>query len=65
MKYTSLTLKAKPKNREAHTANTKFGMGDYYGTGFRAKIGKIRDTTNPGFNPVSKKLLKSPPRSVV
>jgi hypothetical protein len=53
------------KTYEAHTEPTKYGMGDYYGTGSRAKIGKIRDSSSPGFIPVSAKKLKIPPRSVV
>lgn len=52
------------KNYEAHTAPTKFGMGDYYGTGVKAPIGRIRDAT-VGFVPVNKKQLKTPPRGVV
>jgi hypothetical protein len=55
----------KGKNYEAHTSPTKYGMGDYYGTGIRAKLGTIRDSSNVGFIPVSAKKLKSPPRSVV
>ena len=52
----------KPKKKEAHVANTKYGTGDYYGTGLKAKVGKIRDsylnqsTTSKG--------LKKPPRSL-
>jgi hypothetical protein len=53
------------KTFEAHTEPTKYGMGDYYGTGARAKIGKIRDSSSVGFIPVSAKKLKVPPKSVV
>lgn len=56
---------SKPKkNRFAHEANTKYGMGDNYGTGVRQKLGKVRDDTI-GMVKLSKKKLKTPPRSVV
>lgn len=48
--------------KEAHTANTKYGMGDYYGTGIRAPLGKIRDMT--GMVEVSHKKMKKPPKSL-
>jgi len=52
------------KNAEAHTSPTKYGMGDYYGTGFKAPIGRMRDGS-VGFEPVSKSKLGKPPKSVV
>lgn len=52
----------KSKYKQAHTDNVKMGMGDYYGTGILAKVGKIRDVT--GFEPMSKKKLKTPPKSL-
>jgi len=49
--------------KQAHTANTKRGMGDYYGTALNAKVGKVIDggvnTTN-----LSKKQLKTPPKTL-
>lgn len=57
---------SKPKkNRFAHTANTKYGMGDNYGMGMRAKLGKVRDTSTAGMIKLNKSKLKTPPRSVV
>jgi hypothetical protein len=54
----------KPKQlSSAHTANTKYGMGDCYGTGIRAKLGVMRE--GAGMNPLSKKKLGTPPKSVV
>jgi hypothetical protein len=50
------------KNRFAHTQNTKFGMGDNYGTGIKAKVGKMREEV--GFQEVPLKKLKQPPRSL-
>lgn len=49
-------------NRFAHTANTKYGMGDNYGSGLRNKVGKMR--SGVGFMEVSKSKLKSPPKSL-
>jgi hypothetical protein len=54
----------KPKKpRFAHTANTKYGMGDNYGTGVRAKFGKMRDGL--GIMELNKKKMGTPPKSVV
>lgn len=51
------------KNKFAHTANTPYGMGDNYGTGIRAKLGKMRENSM-GANYLSKKKLRTPPTSV-
>ena len=51
------------KHKEAHTDNTKYGMGDFYGTGVRAKIGTMRDSYSPGYTPVSKKSMGTPPKT--
>lgn len=40
-------------------------MGKFYGTGVRAKLGKLRDGTMLPGNPVKKSKLHTPPRSVV
>jgi len=52
----------KPKHKQAHTAQTPYGLGDYYGTGITAKIG--RQTEGVGFQEVSPKKLKKPPKSL-
>lgn len=55
---------AKPKkNKEWHSANAKYGMGDYYGTGIKAKVGRMRDDSM-GMNAVTPKNLKTPPKSL-
>jgi hypothetical protein len=54
---------SKPKNVPAHTAHTKFGMGDNYGTGIKAKLGRVREDTM-GMIHVTPKKLKTPPTSV-
>ena len=38
--------------------------GDYYGTGFKNKVGKMRGDS-VGYRPVTKKQLGTPPKSVV
>lgn len=48
--------------KTAHTANSKIGMGDYYGSGIRQPIGKMRD--GAGLYPISKKGMKKPPKSL-
>lgn len=50
------------KPRFSHTDNTKYGMGDYYGTGLRAKVGKMRDVTE--MSNISSKKLGTPPKSL-
>lgn len=45
-----------------HTAKTKYGSGDFYGTGVRQKVGKSRMSyVNP---PLSKSALKKPPKTL-
>jgi hypothetical protein len=53
----------KSKRREAHTAPTKFGMGDYYGTSHKNPIGKVRDAT-VGYRPVTRKQMGTPPKNL-
>lgn len=48
---------------DSHVSHSSMGMGDYYGTGFTAKLGKMREGTGMQF--LSPKKLKQPPRSVV
>jgi len=50
------------KNKQAHTSNTQYGMGDYYGQGVRNKIGKMREGV--GVNASTPKKLKTPPKSL-
>lgn len=50
--------------KEAHSANKKIGMGDYYGSGIKQKVGRVRSSYSPGSNPVSPEKLKTPPRSL-
>lgn len=50
-------------NRFAHTANTKYGMGDNYGMGVRAKLGKMREDSM-GMMAITPKKLKKAPKSL-
>lgn len=54
--------KGKVKNAEWHTAPTKYGMGDYYGTGIKNKVGRIREEV--GNSQVTPNKLKKPPKSL-
>ena len=40
-----------------------YPAGDYYGTGFKAKVGKMRGDS-PGMNPVPPKAMRKPPESL-
>lgn len=57
----------KPKSKKSsgdwHVSHTSMGMGDYYGTGIKAKVGKVIEGT--GMNSLSPKKLGTPPKSVV
>ena len=50
------------KYKQAHCANTKFGMGDYYGTGIRQKIGRMRE--GMGMQTLTQKKIGTPPKSL-
>ena len=41
----------------------RLAAGDYYGTGIKAKVGRMRDDS-VGMNPVGQKALKKPPKSL-
>ena len=64
MKSLNPKTKKGKSNPEAHTANTKIGMGDYYGTGFKAPIGRMRDDS-VGMRPVPRSKIGIPPKNVV
>ncbi len=56
------SLKGK-KKAESHTAPTAYGMGDYYGTGVKAPLGKMRGST-VGYRPVPQGKLGKPPKAL-
>jgi hypothetical protein len=46
------------------TPKASTAMGDYYGTGFKNPVGKMRGDSI-GIRPVSRKQLGTPPKSIV
>jgi hypothetical protein len=50
------------KNKFAHVANTKYGMGDNYGTGVKAKLGRMVEGV--GQQKISNSKLKNPPKNL-
>lgn len=55
-------MKKDKKYKQAHTDNVKNGMGDYYGSGVRQKVGRMRDGV--GAQVLSKSKLGKPPKSL-
>ncbi len=53
----------KKGNRESHVPNTKKGMGDYYGTGIKQKVGTSR-VNMLTYSSVTPQKLKNPPKSL-
>jgi hypothetical protein len=51
------------KPKFSHTPRSSKGMGDYYGTGIKAKIGTMRHDSM-GMNEVPSKDLKKPPKAL-
>lgn len=54
---------AKKGQGDWHVNHSSLGMGDYYGTGIKAKLGRMRE--GMGMQEITPKKLKTPPRSVV
>jgi hypothetical protein len=52
------------KHKEAHSANAKFGMGDFYGKAIPQKVGKMRSSYPIDSNPPKPKAMKKPPKSL-
>lgn len=53
----------KPYKGQSHTPASSKGLGDYYGTGVRQKMGRMR--SGMGMDTLSSKKLKTPPREIV
>ena len=51
------------KPKISHTPRSSKGLGDYYGTGIRAKIGKMREDSM-GMHEITPAKLKKPPKSL-
>ena len=54
---------AKRSSGDWHVSNSSMGMGDYYGTGIKAKIGKMRGDSL-GAVAAKPKQLKTPPKAL-
>jgi hypothetical protein len=57
------TPKSIKRTPEAHVSNTKMPMGDYYGTGIKQKVGRIREDYM-GTTPISNKKMGKPPKAL-
>ena len=53
----------KPHKGAAHAPRSSKGLGDYYGTGIVAKIGKMRDDSI-GMQALTQKQMKKPPKQL-
>ena len=60
--HTNAKSKNSNLNGDWHVNHSSMGMGDYYGTGVRAKLGRMRE--GMGMVQISSKKMKTPPRSV-
>lgn len=47
---------------QTHTPKSPKGLGDFYGTGIRAKIGRMR--SGMGMETLNSKELKNPPKNL-
>ena len=56
------SLKIKNTHQQAHAPKSQFGVGDFYGTGIKAKIGQVRGSY---FGPrTSDGKMGTPPKSL-
>jgi len=51
------------RSKEVHVARTKYGSGDYMGTGIKNKVGKIRSVFGID-GQMNSSQLKTPPKSL-
>lgn len=56
--------KTKPKLKQTHTAPVARGVGDGYGSGAKNPIGKPRSIMGIDAKPLSKKVLRKPPKNL-
>lgn len=52
------------QHREAHVAPVKFGRGNFYGSGIRAKVGRMRDSYVTDHKAISEAQKNQPPKSL-
>lgn len=55
-------MKKSKVHKENHVAPTKIGMGDNYGTGLKAKVGK--PISIMGVSPISNSKMGKPPKNL-
>lgn len=63
MKKAKSPVKSLKANKQAHTSDSPYGSGDYYGTGVKNPVGRMRETYMDACCPNSKDLGK-PPKSL-
>lgn len=61
-KLAKTELKKYKKFKTAHTSSSQIGMGDYYGTGIRNPMGRVRDTMEGNY--VAPRKLKKAPKAL-
>jgi len=54
--------KPRTNRNQVHTPKSPKGMGDFYGTGIRQPLGKMRD--GMGMQEITKAKMKKPPKSL-
>lgn len=59
----SHTSSAKKSSGDWHVNHSSMGMGDYYGTGIKAKLGRMR-ADSMGMIALNPKKMKTPPTSL-
>jgi hypothetical protein len=47
-----------------HCSRSSLGMGDYYGSGLRQKLGRVRESYYSESNPTPPSKLKIPPKNL-
>lgn len=55
-------MKKIKSTKQAHTANTKYGMGDYQGAGVRNPMGRMTNSVGP--KKLTSRKLNNPPKSL-
>lgn len=53
-------MKKTKTHKETHTINSKYGTGDYYGSGIKQPIGRIRESQIEFRSAIPKNLKKAP-----
>ena len=53
----------KNKHKESHASSSPYGLGDYYGTGIKAKVGKVV-SGGIGIDAIPPEKLKIPPKAL-